>query len=105
MSDSTEGRTVAPGREPSLHRRDLLRVGAIACSASILSAGSAGAREENGKSSPRQVRTDQKAIVETTAGKIRGYIDDPVFSKDLKRFGWVLCRARHRPAGRLARFG
>src|SRR5262249_59883348 len=69
------------GGARSLRRRDLLRGGGALVGIASLHAGiPAGAGEKAQSAGSAVVATDPKAIVETTAGKVRGYISDSVFT-------------------------
>src|SRR5437588_1965879 len=64
-----------------IRRRDLLRGGGALVGIASLHAGlPAGAGEEARTPRTGVVTTDPKAIVETTAGKVRGSISDSVFT-------------------------
>src|SRR5690242_14133931 len=63
-----------------VRRRDLLRGGALAGMASLYPSTSPGAEEDAPPARSPVVSTDPKAIVETTAGKVRGYISNSVFT-------------------------
>lgn len=63
-----------------VHRRDILRGGALAGLASVHSSILAGAEKDVPPARSPEVSTDPKAIVETTAGKVRGYTSNTVFT-------------------------
>src|SRR3954468_5077873 len=63
-----------------VHRRDLLRGGALAELASLYPSISVGAEKDVPPARSPVVSTDPKAIVETTAGKVRGYTSNTVFT-------------------------
>jgi para-nitrobenzyl esterase len=70
-----------PGGAGAIRRRDLLRGGgALAGIASLHTGFSAGAVETAQSPGTPVVATDPKAIVETTAGKVRGSISNSVFT-------------------------
>ncbi|MGE3818856.1 MAG: carboxylesterase/lipase family protein [Isosphaeraceae bacterium] len=83
MSDRFESGPTTRGDKATprpFHRRDLLRGSALAGIASLHPGISAGAGQGEPTTRSRVVATDPKAIVETTAGKVRGYVSDSVFS-------------------------
>ena len=63
-----------------VRRRDLLRGGALAGMVSLHPGFSAGAEGDATPARAPVVSTDPKAIVETTAGKVRGYVSNSVFT-------------------------
>jgi para-nitrobenzyl esterase len=64
----------------AIRRRDLLRGGALAGLASLHPGFSTEAGEGKPPAGSPVVATDPKAIVETTSGKVRGYISNSVFT-------------------------
>jgi Carboxylesterase family len=64
----------------SLRRRELLRGGALTGIASVCPGVAFGAGESGPPGRSPIVVTDPKAIVETSAGKVRGYISNSVFT-------------------------
>jgi para-nitrobenzyl esterase len=78
--DSKTEHASHPSIARPIRRRDLLRGGALAGLASIGPDIAAGAGEEPRKNPVPVVITDPNAVVETTAGKVRGYISNGVFT-------------------------
>lgn len=63
----------------TFRRRDMLRGGAIASLSSLATGESGHAAEVKPQLPAARVSTDPKAMVETTAGKIRGYVSGDVY--------------------------
>ncbi|MGQ0634226.1 MAG: carboxylesterase family protein [Planctomycetaceae bacterium] len=63
-----------------IRRRDVLRGGALVGISSLHSGFLAGAGEGTQRSTTPVVVTDPNAVVETTAGKVRGFISNSVFT-------------------------
>jgi para-nitrobenzyl esterase len=82
MSDQMPQRPVdanSRGLARAIRRRDLLRGGALAGVATLRPGISAGAEGDRQHPTP-VVTTDPKAVVETTSGKVRGYVSNSAFT-------------------------
>src|SRR4051794_12705525 len=83
MNDATKrARAVRSGDGGAslIRRRDLLRGGVLAGIASLHARMPAAAEEVSALARSAGAATNPEAIVETTAGKVRGYISNSVFT-------------------------